>query len=133
MWQARLSLDQRWVAFSAAQAGHSTVYVIPSRGGESTPVTDEQAFNDRPQWSPDGRMLYFLSNRTGSFNLWGRRFDPDHGVAVGDPFQVTTFHGPARAIPNRMIQLGVALGADRLILPISDVSSNIWVLEGVDR
>ena len=132
-WQARMSTDQRWVAFSAAQAGHSSVYVVASDGGEWTAITDGHGFDDRPQWSPDGRMLYFLSTRTGSFNLWGRRFDPDRGMPVGDAFQVTTFHGPARAIPNRMVQLGVALGADRLILPISDVSSNIWVLEGVDR
>ncbi len=106
---------------------------MPASGGAQVAITDGRFFDDRPRWAPDGRTIYFLSNRTGFFNLWGRRFDPDAGMALGEPFEVTRFVGPAQTIPPRMIQLGVAITAHELVLPISDVSSNIWVLEGLGR
>jgi len=47
-------------------------------------------------------------------------------------------HLPARTRGRRMIlpllgRLEMALAADRLVLPIMEVSGSIWVLENVDR
>lgn len=130
---ARLSPNQRWVAFVAARAGSSAVHVVDVESGAARPITDGSSFDDHPRWSPDGRTLYFLSNRTGFFNLWGRRLHPETGEPVGAPFQVTTFARSSQAIPSRLRQLGVSAGGDRLIVPLSETSSSIWVLDGFDR
>jgi len=53
-------------------------------------VTSDSAFDWNPVWSPDGRYLYFASNRSGSFNLWRIKIDERSGQALGGLEQVTT-------------------------------------------
>jgi Tol biopolymer transport system component len=66
------------------------VYTVPARGGGPTPATYDQ-FNDwSPVWSPDGRHLYFVSDRGGSMNLWRVAIDEASGKKLGDPEPVTT-------------------------------------------
>ncbi|MBI2072106.1 MAG: protein kinase [Gemmatimonadetes bacterium] len=48
--------------------GH--VWTVPVAGGEPTAVTSGSTRNWSPAWSPDGRYLYFVSDRGGAMNLW---------------------------------------------------------------
>ena len=83
---------------------------------------------------PDGKTLYFISSRAGFLNVWGIRFDPDNGQPVGQPFQVTAFENPAQmTYLQDLVGLEMSLAEDRLVVPIMQVSGNIWVLENVDR
>ena len=136
LYQARFSPNDRWISFCAAkmnQAGISTIYVVPAAGGTWTHITEGRTFDDKPRWSPDGRMLYFISNRNGFFNVWGVKFDPEAGKPVGEPFRVTAFDSPGQVILEDVRIMELALAADRLILPIMEVSGNIWILENVER
>jgi Tol biopolymer transport system component len=130
---ARLSPNQRWVAFIVATAGSSAVHMVDVESGASREITDGTSFDDHPHWSPDGGILYFLSNRSGFFNLWGLRLHPASGQPEGEPFQVTTFARSSQVIPSRLKQVGVSAGGDRLVVPLSEVSSSIWVLDGFDH
>ena len=134
LWKARLSADQRWVVFTVpTEPGASAVYVVPVAGGDRVKITSGMSYDDRPRWSPDGRIVYFLSSRSGFFNVWARRFDPERGVALGEPFAVTELNDPAKMIPPRTVQLGMAISRDRMIVPIAAASGNIWVLDGMNR
>jgi Tol biopolymer transport system component len=136
LYQAGFSPDQRWISFIAApaiEAGISTIYVVPASGGEWTRITEEKYFDDKPRWSPDGRRLYFVSNRTGFFNVWGIGFDPATGRPRGEPFRVTNFESPARMILPDVATMEMALAADRIVLPIMEVTGGIWILENVGR
>jgi Tol biopolymer transport system component/DNA-binding winged helix-turn-helix (wHTH) protein len=136
LYQARYSPDSRWISFIAAkafEAGISTIYVLPAAGGDWKRITEGKYFDDKPRWSPDGRKLYFISNRTGFFNVWGIGFDPVTGQPVGEAFRVTDFESPSQMILPDVITMEMALAADRLILPIMEVSGGIWVLENVER
>ncbi|HEY8459512.1 MAG TPA: winged helix-turn-helix domain-containing protein [Blastocatellia bacterium] len=136
LYQASFSPDQRWISFIAApatEAGISTIYVIPASGGEWTRITEAKYFDDKPRWSPDGRRLYFVSNRTGFFNVWGIGFDPATGQPRGEPFRVTNFESPARMILPDVATMEMALAADRIVLPIMEVTGGIWILENVGR
>jgi hypothetical protein len=136
LYQARFSPDDRWISFCSAkmnQAGVSTIYVVPAAGGAWTRITEGRTFDDKPRWSPDGRMLYFVSNRSGFFNVWGIKFDPVEGKPVGEPFRVTAFDSPGQIILEDVRIMELALAADRLVLPMMEVSGNIWVLENVER
>jgi Tol biopolymer transport system component/DNA-binding winged helix-turn-helix (wHTH) protein len=134
LYQARFSPDDRWVSFIAAkavEAGISTIHVIPAAGGEWKQITEGKYFDDKPRWSPDGRKIYFVSNRTGYFNVWGIGFDPVSGEAIGQPFRVTAFESPRQMIPTDVRVMEMALSANRLILPIMEVSGKIWILENL--
>jgi hypothetical protein len=132
LWQARFSPDHHWISFcaaKAAEAGVSTIYVVPASGGEWVRITEGTYFDDKPRWSPDGKTLYFISSRTGFFNVWGIRFDPASGQPMGEPFRVTTFENPGQMILSNVRYMQMALAADRLVLPITEVSGGIWILE----
>jgi Tol biopolymer transport system component len=61
------------------------LYTIPASGGKPTAVTRDAAVDWSPVWSPDGRYLYFSSDRGGSMNLWRIRIDERSGEAQGAP------------------------------------------------
>ncbi|MEO8587687.1 MAG: protein kinase [Acidobacteriota bacterium] len=69
------------------------VYTIPLAGlknGETAvAVTDDAAVDLSPFWSPDGKTLYFGSDRGGSFNLWRVPIDERSGRTSGEPEPVT--------------------------------------------
>jgi Tol biopolymer transport system component len=136
LYAAAYSPDGRWVSFiAAADLSRSTVYVTPSTGGAWIPITinDDHFFEDLPRWSPDGRTLYFLSNRTGFWNLFGRRFNPDTGTPLGEPFQVSRFDSSLQMVGPNVSGLQMAVTHERLILPVTQTSGAVWVLENVDR
>ncbi len=136
LFNQRFSPDQRWITFLAHDllyASTSTVYVMPTGGGPWRAITDGATFDDKPRWGPDGRVLYFVSNRTGTPNVWGRRFDTSTGTPVGDPFAVTSFHSAQFQLTSRTVQMDIAVTAAHLLLPMSESRSDIWMLDAVDR
>jgi len=136
LFNQRFSPDQRWITFLAhdlSYASTSTVYVAPSAGGRWRAITDGTWFDDKPRWGPDGRVLYFVSNRTGVANVWGRRFDDANGTPIGDPFPVTAFRSAQFLLTPRTVQMDIAITATRLLLPMTESRSDIWMLDQVDR
>jgi len=138
LWGARYSPDGRWLCFNAHGAkGNSIIGVASATGPPDRPwlrVTDGQDWADKPRWSPDGRMLYYISSaEEGIYNLHRVGFDPQTGRTVGAPIQITSFDSPARTISPDLGtgELGVALG--RLALTILEASGSIWMIDNVDR
>jgi serine/threonine protein kinase len=66
------------------------IRTIPAAGGESVAVTDDVATDWSPVWSPDGRFIFFASDRGGSMNLWRIPVDEETGEALGEPQPITT-------------------------------------------
>jgi Tol biopolymer transport system component len=132
----RFSPDGRWISFMASDmrnAQVSTLYVMPAAGGAWTPLTTGTSYDDKPRWSPDGRAVYFVSNRGGLLDVWGRRFDPANGRPIGEPFRVSNFSDPKRLVARDLGRVEIAVAADQLFLPITESSSQIWLLDNVSR
>ena len=55
------------------------IWTVDINGVNPRKVTDHEANDWNPVWSPDGRWLYFLSNRSGSMNLWRVAIDESSG------------------------------------------------------
>jgi dipeptidyl aminopeptidase/acylaminoacyl peptidase len=77
-----LSRDGRQIAYAA----DDRIHVVPATGGEARAVTSKGNVAWSPYWSKDGRSLYFLSDRSGSSQLWKLRLD-----GFGEAEQVTEF------------------------------------------
>lgn len=135
IYYARFSPDDRWIAFEAVKGTDlATIYVVPVAGGEWTRITEEKGWNDKPNWSPDGRILYFVSDRiTGYLNVWGIHFDRVSGKPIGEPFQVTSYKSESKMLWQEKSLLNISVGEHRLVLPISEVEGSIWMLENLDR
>jgi hypothetical protein len=107
---------------------------MPATGGTWIALSDDgHSYADKPRWSPDASTVYFLSDRSGGLNVWARRINGETGQPSGASFQVTDFQTPDRTIPERMGSLQIAVTNDRLILPVTNVSGAVWVLDNVDR
>jgi Tol biopolymer transport system component len=130
----RFSPDQRWVSFLAINATDpsvSRVYIVPVAGGAWTPVTEGLSYEDKPRWGPDGRTIYFVSNRTGTLNVWGRHIDPSTGTPKGDAFPVTTYASPRFRLSPQLSQMEIAVSRNRLFLPIAETTGAIWILDNL--
>ncbi|MFN4185810.1 MAG: amidohydrolase family protein [Hyphomonas sp.] len=46
------------------------IYTLPVKGGKATRLTSGMAFDGQPVWSPDGKTILFVSDRSGAENLW---------------------------------------------------------------
>ncbi|MEZ4585129.1 MAG: amidohydrolase family protein [Gemmatimonadales bacterium] len=46
------------------------LYTLPIAGGQATRISEGMAFDAQPRWSPDGRRIVFVSDRTGGENLF---------------------------------------------------------------
>src|SRR5262249_59816356 len=52
-------------------------------GSRELAVTSDPAVDWNPVWSPDGKFLYFSSDRNGTMNLWRAPIDEKSGRVLG--------------------------------------------------
>jgi Tol biopolymer transport system component/imidazolonepropionase-like amidohydrolase len=46
------------------------LYTMPTTGGKATPITKGIAYDVHPRFSPDGKKILFISDRSGADNVW---------------------------------------------------------------
>lgn len=136
LWQPHFSPDQKWVVFVAEtntpmQRELQLHLTAVSGEGAAIRITDGQ-WDDKPRWAPDGKTIYFVSRRSGFFDVWGIHFDPATGQTTGEPFQVTKFESPALMIGPDIVHTELSLNQDHLMLNLADVSGSIWRLDHVN-
>lgn len=68
----RWSPDGRYIAFEFRPKGHSEIYLLSVDGSVARPLaTLPGADNGGPNWSRDGKWIYFYSDRGGGpFQIW---------------------------------------------------------------
>ena len=65
-------------------SGWRDLWSVDSEGKNKVRLTDDAAIDWNPVWSPDGRYIYFLSDRSGSMNVWRLAIDERSGKAQGE-------------------------------------------------
>jgi hypothetical protein len=133
--RARFSPDDRWIAFLLRRGSGLRIFVAPydgtvKREDQWVAITDGRYADHLPYWSPDGGLLYFYSDRDGSICLWAQRLEPETKHPVGQPMVVQHFHTDKPALKNvPLIQRGMSLTRDRIILAAGEATGNIWMAE----
>ncbi len=73
-----VSPDGQTIAFDLM----GDLYTMPITGGKATPLTRGLAYDVHPRYSPDGKKLLFISDRSGADNVWYFDFDKKDTVQV---------------------------------------------------
>src|SRR6188474_1657914 len=74
--EPHLSPDGKLVAYTArtVDIDQNTqprqIYVVPVEAGAPRQVTRDGSINERPRFSPDSKQIAFISNRSGSSQIW---------------------------------------------------------------
>ncbi len=80
------------IAYWGVPAGTArrVIWTIPAEGGEPMVAVDGggSALVWSPAWSPDGRYLYYASDRNGAMGLWRVRIDERTGRTRGEQQQI---------------------------------------------
>ncbi len=69
--------EATWISLDVSPDGETIVfellgdlYRIPRKGGTAAPVLTGTAFQSQPRFSPDGASLVYVSDESGSDNVW---------------------------------------------------------------
>lgn len=75
------------IIFQSNRDGDEEIYVMNPDGSRLIKLTDNNAFDGYPVWSPDGREIAFESNRDHNFQIYIMDYDGKNQVRVTDgPF-----------------------------------------------
>jgi len=89
-WSPR---GRRIACWGNRQKTQRDIWTMPALGGEPVDVTNDEYLDWNPVWSPDGRYLYFLSDREGGMKLFRVGIDEESGKVSGAIERVTTPEG----------------------------------------
>ena len=90
IYTPRFSPDGRYIAFSAwRKGGYRDIEIIEVATAKVRRITHDRALDTGPTWSPDGKRLYFSSDRSGIANIHAYDFES------GETLQITRVLGGA--------------------------------------
>jgi Tol biopolymer transport system component len=82
-----------------------------------------------PRWSPDGKLIYFLSDRDGFRCVWAQPVDLTRRAVRGSPFPAYHAHSARITLdlgadtgPN-----GLAIAPGKMIVTMAENTGNIWL------
>jgi serine/threonine protein kinase/Tol biopolymer transport system component len=141
IYQGQFSPDGRRIAFNAVRrdAAESHIYVAaygPDGAADAEQwirLTAGRTWNDKPRWSPDGGLLYCVSDRGGQLGLWVHPVS-ESGEPGGEPFELR-FRIPAElSLANAEIgELDIAVGVSAMALGLQELTGNIWLASLEER
>ena len=133
LFRPRFSPDGRWVAFHTTNSlTLRQIYVVPSTLDEPVPFSQwipiATDFGMQPSWSPDGRGIYYFSDRDGAFCLYLQPLEPATKRPIGEPRVARHFHDPRLRPVVATIATNDAQ-AGYLYVNLTETTGNIWLLE----
>lgn len=77
------SPDKKFLVFTAERGdGNFDIYKVPSAGGQEIRLTTATGLDDGPEYSPDGKYIYFNSTRSGTMQVWRMNADGSNQVQI---------------------------------------------------
>ena len=117
--EPRWSPDGSRLVFRRIEKTRSQIVIVDPASRTLARLTNGNSADMDPTWSPDGRYVYFASDRGGGLNLW--RVPVRAATATGPPEQLTTGAGDD-------VEPAVAPSGGRIAFTVRGVNSDVWRL-----
>lgn len=105
-----------WMALDVSPDGRTIlfdllgdIYALDTGGGEARPLLQGMAFETHPVFSPDGETFAFISDRSGSANLWVASVDGGELKQLSFDEGATFFSSPAWSADGRSVYVSRAV------------------------
>ncbi len=132
--EVSMSPNGKLLAFTQSREdGAATLTISPVTNPPAGPnawklIAEDRNFLGAPAWSPDGKLLYYISRRDGFRCIWAQPVAPD-GSPAGTPFAALHLHPGADRMGSTM-SMGVT--RDHLFVLYSDLRGDVWSVQ-LDR
>ncbi len=96
--EAKLSPGNRWVALVVARKDDMAALYVAPAGKQPVPrdawvqIAEDRNYIGSPNWSPDGKLIYYESNRDDRACVWAQRITTA-GRPDGAPVGTLHMHG----------------------------------------
>ncbi len=132
-----------WLSLDADPGGESLlfellgdIYRLPVEGGEAVPLLTGRAFQSQPRYSPDGASIVYISDESGSDNVWISRADGRGARALTDRRRVgmlsPTWSADGAAVYVTVVPLGMPPGVADLWRYDVDTGEGLKVVENAN-
>ena len=78
-----------WMSLDVSPDGNTIVfdllgdiYSMPISGGKATRITKGMAFDSQPRFSPDGKSIAYISDKSGGNNVWIRNLETNDSLQI---------------------------------------------------
>jgi eukaryotic-like serine/threonine-protein kinase len=135
---ASVSPDGRWISWCVGGPdGRVAIRITPVDGpGNGTrqalTVAEAAYYLSSPAWSPNGRWIYYLSEKNGTCWIMAREFDP-RTLALGEEREVFTTMASRLWLNYPKGNGRIAVAADRIIFEGTGMTGNIYLARPKDR
>jgi serine/threonine protein kinase/Tol biopolymer transport system component len=136
---ARLSPDGTWVSCLTDEPdGRAAIWIAPSRGTsvagkQIIPITEDDRYITRPEWSVNGSYIYYLSEKNDRWSIFAQKLDSLTKQPIEEAREVyfspdSKFH---LNFPLGNGSIGVAV--DKIIFKVTEVTGNIFLARPKSR
>ncbi len=94
------SPDGKSIAYTTGGAAQEDLFIAGATGTRTRQLTNDPAKDRSATWSPDGKTLYFYSNRDGTYRIWSIRADGSGLTSVTDEKDVASVGAQNVYSPN---------------------------------
>ena len=130
---ACLSPDGQWIAWLAGLPdGRAAIRISPAvtpQAGIPSAITvaESDHYLGRPAWSPNGRWLYYLSEKNGPCTIFARELDPRSKAPSGEEREVFSAAEGRLWLNFPKGNGAIAVAADRVVFEASAITGNIYL------
>ncbi len=136
---ASLSPDGAWVSYLTYEPdGKAGIWIAPIGGNaaserQRTLIIEDDRYLSTPQWSPNGRYIYFLSARNDRWTIYAQALDPRTKEPVEEAEEVY-FSPDSRFFLNYPLGNGtIGVAVDKIIFKVTETTGNIYLARPKSR